>query len=146
VKTTGEEEFNSAYTRNRSIALPESFTLATDERRDFFLLAHELFHVLSRENPGQRHALYALLGFERLAKFEYPRSSRNAGSATRTLGASSVVSERRERATRESVSGSARGKAPRIEEARNLLPVFRLSPPEANAHQIEVPKPTGSRS
>ncbi len=72
MKTTGEEEFNSAYTRNRSIVLPESFTLPADERGNFFLLAHELFHVLSRENPAQRHALYALLGFERLAKFEYP--------------------------------------------------------------------------
>ena len=72
VKTTGKEEFNSAYTRNRAIVLPESFTLAPDERRDFFLLAHELFHVLSQENPAQRHALYALLGFERLPKFEYP--------------------------------------------------------------------------
>jgi hypothetical protein len=72
VKTTGGEEFDSAYTRHRSIVLPASFTLAADERRDFFLLAHELFHVLSRENPAQRHALYALLGFKRLAKFEYP--------------------------------------------------------------------------
>jgi hypothetical protein len=39
---------------------------------DFFLLAHELFHVLSTENPALRHALYWLLGFKRFARFEYP--------------------------------------------------------------------------
>lgn len=73
VKTTGLEEFNAAYTRNRSIMLPqERLDIAGDERRDFFLLAHELFHVLSTENPALRSELYALLGFERFATFEYP--------------------------------------------------------------------------
>jgi hypothetical protein len=73
VKTSGTEEFGAAYTRNRSIMLPQGrLAIAGDERRDFFLLAHELFHILSRENPAQRHALYALLGFERFAGFEYP--------------------------------------------------------------------------
>ena len=73
VKTTGLEEFNAAYTRNRSIMLPqERLDIAGDERRDLFLLAHEFFHVLSAENPALRSELYALLGFERFAKFEYP--------------------------------------------------------------------------
>lgn len=73
VKTTGEEEFNMAYVRNRSIVLPREFIeLARDERRDFLLLAHELFHLLSAENPAKRHELYALLGFERVANFTYP--------------------------------------------------------------------------
>jgi hypothetical protein len=72
VKTTGLEDF-AVYTRNRSIMLPQSrLDIAGVERNDFFLLAHELFHILSRENPAQREALYALLGFERFAKFEYP--------------------------------------------------------------------------
>jgi hypothetical protein len=73
VKTSGLDEFGAAYTRDRSIMLPQGrLHIAGDERRDFFLLAHELFHILSRENPAQRHALYALLGFERFANFEYP--------------------------------------------------------------------------
>jgi hypothetical protein len=73
VKTTGLDEFGAAYTRNQSIMLPQGrLDIAGDDRRDFFLLAHELFHILSRENLSQRHALYALLGFERFAKFEYP--------------------------------------------------------------------------
>jgi hypothetical protein len=73
LKTTGEEEFSAAYARDRAIILPQDrVALARDERRDFFLLAHELFHVLSGENPQQRHALNVLLGFERFAKFVYP--------------------------------------------------------------------------
>jgi hypothetical protein len=72
VKTTGLEDF-AVYTRNRSIMLPQyRLDIAGVERNDFFLLAHELFHILSRENPAQRDALYALLGFERFAKFGYP--------------------------------------------------------------------------
>lgn len=84
VKTTGEEEFNGAYTRELpSIILPQEridialgrhSEIARDESWDFFLLAHELFHSLSRsaDNPGQRHALYTLLGFEPLEGFEHP--------------------------------------------------------------------------
>jgi hypothetical protein len=79
VKTSGLDEFGAAYTRNRSIMLPQGrLHIAGDERRDFFLLAHELFHILSRENPAQRHALYALLGFERFANFEYPAELEDA--------------------------------------------------------------------
>jgi hypothetical protein len=77
VTTTGLEEFNAAYVRNKSIVLPRERAaldgpVAGDDRRDFFLLAHELFHLLSEENPARRHELYALLGFQRFAKFEYP--------------------------------------------------------------------------
>jgi hypothetical protein len=73
VKTSGLEQFGAAYTRNRAIVLPEGrVAIAGDTRRDFFLLAHELFHVLSGENPAQRRALYALLGFQPVANFEYP--------------------------------------------------------------------------
>lgn len=73
VKTSGAEEFGSVYTRHRSIMLPQGrLAVAGDERRDFFLLAHELFHVLTREDPSLRDALYALLGFEPLRGFDYP--------------------------------------------------------------------------
>jgi hypothetical protein len=73
VKTTGLEEFNAAYVRNQSIILPRGrVDIAGDVKRDFFLLAHELFHMLSREYPARRDELYALLGFRRFAGFEYP--------------------------------------------------------------------------
>ena len=50
VKTSGEEEFGAAYTRRNAIMFPESMTSlpTTDPRRAYFLLAHEVFHVLSR--------------------------------------------------------------------------------------------------
>ncbi|HET9475729.1 MAG TPA: hypothetical protein VFO82_17640, partial [Steroidobacteraceae bacterium] len=74
VKTTGAEEFDSAYTRGRAIVIPQRLAslAVADQRRAFFLLAHELFHVLSRMNPAQREALYSLLGFERVGGFDYP--------------------------------------------------------------------------
>ena len=74
MKTTGREEFEAAYTRGRTIALPERRValIGDDPRSDFFLLAHELFHVLSRENPSTRNRLYALLGFEPFPGFDYP--------------------------------------------------------------------------
>jgi hypothetical protein len=73
MKTTGLEEFNAAYVRNQSIILPRGrVDIAGDVKRDFFLLAHELFHMLSREYPARRDELYALLGFRRFAGFEYP--------------------------------------------------------------------------
>jgi hypothetical protein len=77
VKTSGEEEFGgaAAYTRGHSIMLSGSWTTSlpmTDPRRAFFLLAHELFHVLSRTDPLLRDDLYALLGFRTVDGFEYP--------------------------------------------------------------------------
>lgn len=76
VRTTGLEEFNAAYSRNQAIVLPQERAdldeVAGDVRRDFFLLAHELYHLLSWENPAMRTELYALLGFERFAGIDYP--------------------------------------------------------------------------
>jgi hypothetical protein len=75
VKSTGAEEFDSAYTRGRAIVLPQRLgsLAAADQRRAFFLLAHELFHIISRVNPAHRETLYELLAFDRVAGFEYPQ-------------------------------------------------------------------------
>ena len=74
VKTSGAEEFDAAYTRRHAIMFPESVTSlpTTDSRRAYFLLAHEVFHVLSRTDPLLRDDLYALLGFKTVDGFEYP--------------------------------------------------------------------------
>ena len=74
VKTSGAEEFDAAYTRRHAIMFPESMTSLpmTDPRRAYFLLAHEVFHVLSRTDPLLRDDLYALLGFKTVDGFEYP--------------------------------------------------------------------------
>ena len=74
IKTSGEEEFDAAYTRRHAIMFPESMASlpTTDSRRAYFLLAHEVFHVLSRTDPLLRDELYALLGFKTVDGFEYP--------------------------------------------------------------------------
>ena len=74
IKTSGEEEFGSAYTRSNAIMLPASIMSLpiTDSRSAYFLLAHEMFHVLSRRDSVLRDDLYALLGFKRVDGFEYP--------------------------------------------------------------------------
>jgi hypothetical protein len=73
VKTTGLEEFGFVYSRHNGIMLPSGrLAIAGDERRDFFLLAHELFHLLSAINPSLRHDLYELLGFVRFDGFTHP--------------------------------------------------------------------------
>lgn len=73
VKTTGLEEFKAVYVRNQSVVLPQwRVDSPRDVPRDIFLLAHELFHLLSLENPPWRDELYALLGFRRFTGFEFP--------------------------------------------------------------------------
>ena len=74
VKTTGREEFDAAYTRDSAIMLPQSNTslAITNPRGAYFLLAHELFHVLSRADSRLRDSLYELLGFKGVKGFEYP--------------------------------------------------------------------------
>jgi hypothetical protein len=74
VKTTGEEEFNAPYTRASAIMLPQARASrpVTNPRGAYFLLAHEVFHVLSRADHHLRDELYALLGFKLVRGFEYP--------------------------------------------------------------------------
>jgi len=82
VKTTGREEAASAYTRHvDTIVLPANMiaSLRTPPpggddlhpaRTTSFLagiLTHELFHILSKNNPAVRARLYSELGFRELA-------------------------------------------------------------------------------
>ncbi len=71
VKTTGEEESQAAYTRRNAIFLPPNkiaYAPADLER----LLAHELFHILSRHNRGLREALYQMIGFQPCGEVALP--------------------------------------------------------------------------
>ena len=63
IETTGREEGGAAYTRANAIVLPQSYA---NESEVFLkeIIAHELFHILSRANPGLRNRLYAAIGFE----------------------------------------------------------------------------------
>jgi len=82
VKTTGREEAASAYTRHTdTIVLPANMVASLrtpppggddlhPARTTSFLagiLTHELFHILSKNNPAMRAGLYAVLGFRELA-------------------------------------------------------------------------------
>lgn len=71
VKTTGAEEGNAAYTRATAIVLPRS---ELGKGRDHLkkLICHELFHILSRQNPELREKLYALIGFSRCNEIKLP--------------------------------------------------------------------------
>jgi hypothetical protein len=75
IHTTGREEADAAYTRGRAIILPTKkarLPVAQLER----LLAHELFHVLSRHDAELRRRLYAIVGFTPCPPIELPEPLR----------------------------------------------------------------------
>ena len=59
IKTTGREEFGSFYTRGHAIVFPGNLVQTVKAET----VIHELFHVLSRQNPALQAQLYAVLGF-----------------------------------------------------------------------------------
>ena len=71
VKTTGKEEGKSAYTRDSAIAIPTNM-LSFDNVKMRRLVAHELFHVISRRNPELREQLYATIGYARGNEVQLP--------------------------------------------------------------------------
>jgi hypothetical protein len=75
VKTTGRGEL-SAHTRGNAIVLPKS-VLASGQRFLRWMLAHEFFHVFSRNNPKPRSALYEAIGFRHCGKIELPVALRS---------------------------------------------------------------------
>lgn len=70
VKTTGHEEGQAAYTRGTAIVLPRNKLGEPNSLRA--LLAHELFHVLSRSQPDLRDQLYAAIGFHKCQELPFP--------------------------------------------------------------------------
>ncbi|MCX5645323.1 MAG: hypothetical protein NTZ17_11695 [Phycisphaerae bacterium] len=71
VKTTGDEEGGAPYTRGCALILPKG-VLTPNRPLNPKLLSHELFHILSRTNPGLRDRLYQAIGFERCTEIEFP--------------------------------------------------------------------------
>lgn len=67
IKTSGLEMWNCAYTRSKAIVLPEGKLHAyPDSVALARLLAHEYFHILTRQHPRLRTGLYRLIGFHPL--------------------------------------------------------------------------------
>lgn len=73
IHTTGREEGEAAYTRANAIILPTKVLKYQLEQMES-LLAHELFHVLSRQNPELRSALYGVIGFRLCDEIQLPES------------------------------------------------------------------------
>ncbi len=74
VKTTGKEEVDAAgYTRGNYIVLNQN-QLGGVFDGVAGLLAHEAFHVLSRQNPAWRARLYATIGFQMMTPIAYPEA------------------------------------------------------------------------
>jgi hypothetical protein len=71
IRTSGREEGEAAYTRADAIVLPSS-KLRGAEAALPRLLAHELFHVISRANPELRDRLYRIIGFEPCGEVKHP--------------------------------------------------------------------------
>jgi hypothetical protein len=69
VKTSGEEEGGAGYTRANAVMLPQALTDEGELKR---LLAHEIFHVVSRNRPELKRALYAAIGFMECGEVELP--------------------------------------------------------------------------
>jgi hypothetical protein len=71
IKTTGAEEGNAAHTRSTAIVLPKA-VLGKNQQELQQLICHELFHVLSRQNPGLREELYGIIGFTKCNEIKLP--------------------------------------------------------------------------
>ena len=70
VCTDGSDAAGAPYTRGAAIFLPRSLRLGP--YADSELLAHELFHVLTRHHPELATRLYAALGFQAADALEWP--------------------------------------------------------------------------
>jgi hypothetical protein len=68
IKSTMANEFGAeGYTRRSMVILSSEQTTGISVH----LLAHELFHVFSRYNPGMRDAIYASIGFKKCNRINY---------------------------------------------------------------------------
>jgi len=71
--TCAEESGAEGYTRENYVVLSEKILDIPQEELEK-VVAHELFHVLSRNNPGLRKQLYAVIGFRICNEVPYPPS------------------------------------------------------------------------
>ncbi len=71
-KTTGEEEGQAAYCRSTNVVIiPEGKATGSPEALQG-LLAHELFHILSRNDLEVRDAIYGVFGFRPRPRIDLP--------------------------------------------------------------------------
>lgn len=73
IKTTGNEEGNSAYTRANAIIVPQRI-IAMNAVEMYKLMSHEIFHIMTRRNKKMAEELYAAIGFHTCPKFTLPKN------------------------------------------------------------------------
>jgi hypothetical protein len=73
IDTDGSDAAGNPYTRGNAVALP-SATLRADDPKysDVVLLAHEMFHIVSRNSPAFATLLYRTIGFESVPLLQWP--------------------------------------------------------------------------
>ncbi len=71
INSDGRESANTPYTRANAVVLPAGRGSSAGYS-DEVLIAHELFHVVSRHDPALATRLYAAIGFEPVAPLQWP--------------------------------------------------------------------------
>lgn len=70
IRTDGRESAEQPHTRAHAVVLPAQFN--QQQFSDAEVLAHELFHVVSRHQPELANRLYDLIGYDRVGELEWP--------------------------------------------------------------------------
>lgn len=73
ILTDGSEESGAGYTRGDAIGLPRQMAEAPASAMPH-ILAHELFHIVSRRDPELRYRLYEVIGYEKCEEVALPES------------------------------------------------------------------------
>jgi len=71
ISTDGRDAFGNPYTRGHAVVLPLA-ALPDKAEADVYILAHELFHVVSRHTLALATRLYTTIGFESAAPLQWP--------------------------------------------------------------------------
>lgn len=74
ILTNGKEEGNAAYTRGNAIILQRDKLSSNSELKR--LIAHEIFHIYTRNNPLIKDNLYKVIGFLPAKELEFPSTLR----------------------------------------------------------------------
>lgn len=72
VKTNGNDEWNSAYTRGNAIFLPEKKLHSYDDYGLLKFLLHEYFHIYFRRRKDLQKSLYQIIGFDSIDEIILP--------------------------------------------------------------------------
>ena len=72
IRVSNRVEQNAPHCRRTSVVLPDAFF--KKQKKNAQVLAHELFHVLSSQNPELRDRLYQIIHFERSNKISLPET------------------------------------------------------------------------